>query len=87
MLPIHRKILAFSFIGWVFDFCDLLLLSFLLASTTLSEDLQSPPGPALRRTTLIAFALTTANMAAYWFKTIWLPTYFSTVRGLPSGRS
>ncbi len=256
VLPIHRKILAFSFIGWIFDFYDLLLLSFLLASTTLSEDLQLtewdesfllgtalaftavggliggamadrygrkpllmipilvysvgtllsgfavdtwtlfaaraitgigvggewavahalvgetvPPkvrgrygsylqsgsafarffativgyslapwigwrwsfmisalpalivvlirrqmpesdvwerhkreasatadpsrwtllgemlGPALRRTTAIAFALTTANMAAYWFKTIWLPTYFSGVRGLPGAEA
>jgi MFS family permease len=40
VLPIHRKILAFSFIGWVFDFYDLLLLSFLVASTTLTTDLQ-----------------------------------------------
>lgn len=39
VLPIHRKILAFSFIGWVFDFYDLLLLSFLVASTTLTNDL------------------------------------------------
>jgi putative MFS transporter len=39
VLPIHRKILAFSFIGWVFDFYDLLLLSFLVASTTLTTDL------------------------------------------------
>jgi MFS family permease len=39
VLPIPRKILAFSFIGWVFDFYDLLLLSFLVASTTLTTDL------------------------------------------------
>jgi MFS family permease len=44
-------------------------------------------GPALRRTTTIAFALTAFNMAAYWFKTIWLPTYFTTVRGLPSAEA
>jgi MFS family permease len=37
--PIHRKILAFSFIGWVFDFYDLMLLSFLVASTSLMRDL------------------------------------------------
>ena len=39
VLPIHRKILAFSFIGWVFDFYDLLLLSFLVASTSITKDL------------------------------------------------
>jgi putative MFS transporter len=39
VLPIHRRILAFSFIGWVFDFYDLLLLSFLVASTPLTSDL------------------------------------------------
>jgi MFS family permease len=39
VLPIHRKILAFSFIGWIFDFYDLLLLSFLVSSTTLTRDL------------------------------------------------
>src|SRR5215470_4717722 len=39
ILPIHRKILAFSFIGWIFDFYDLLLLSFLVSSTTLTKDL------------------------------------------------
>jgi MFS transporter, putative metabolite:H+ symporter len=39
VLPIHRKILAFAFIGWVFDFYDLLLLSFLVASTSLTKDL------------------------------------------------
>ncbi len=38
-LPIHRKILAFSFIGWIFDFYDLLLLSFVVASTSLTKDL------------------------------------------------
>lgn len=39
VLPIHRKILAFSFIGWIFDFYDLLLLSFVVASTSLTKDL------------------------------------------------
>ena len=39
VMPIHRKILAFSFIGWIFDFYDLLLLSFLVSSTTLIKDL------------------------------------------------
>ena len=39
VLPIHRKILAFSFIGWIFDFYDLLLLTFLVASTSLTKDL------------------------------------------------
>src|SRR5436305_10528085 len=37
--PIHRRILAFSFIGWIFDFYDLLLLSFIVASTSLVKDL------------------------------------------------
>ena len=26
-------------------------------------------------------------MAAYWFKTIWLPTYFHEIRGLSLGDS
>src|SRR5919206_880319 len=39
VLPVHRKILAFSFIGWIFDFYDLLLLSFVVASTPLANDL------------------------------------------------
>jgi MFS family permease len=39
VLPVHRRILAFSFIGWIFDFYDLLLLSFLVSSTTLTKDL------------------------------------------------
>jgi MFS family permease len=39
VLPIHRKILAFSFLGWVFDFYDLLLLTFLVASTSIRSDL------------------------------------------------
>ena len=38
-------------------------------------------GPALRKTTMIAFALTACNMAAYWFKTIWMPTYITGDRG------
>ena len=39
ILPIHRKILGFTFIGWIFDFYDLLLLTFLVSSTTLVTDL------------------------------------------------
>jgi MFS family permease len=39
VLPVHRKILAFSFIGWIFDFYDLLLLSFVIAATPLARDL------------------------------------------------
>ena len=46
VLPIHRKILAFSFIGWIFDFYDLLLLSFLVASTIAD---QGPRAVARRR--------------------------------------
>ena len=38
--------------------------------------------PALRKTTALATMLTTFNMAAYWFKTIWLPTYLTQIRGL-----
>src|SRR3954466_4677163 len=43
VLPIHRKILAFSFIGWIFDFYDLLLLSFLVSSTSIVTDLALTP--------------------------------------------
>jgi hypothetical protein len=39
-------------------------------------------GPALRKTTTLALTVTTFNMAAYWFKTIWLPTYLHDTRGL-----
>src|SRR4051812_35793718 len=39
-------------------------------------------GPALRKTTALALSVTTFNMAAYWFKTIWLPTYLLQTRGL-----
>src|SRR6476619_1044142 len=39
ILPVHRKILTFSFIGWIFDFYDLLLLSFVVASTSITKDL------------------------------------------------
>jgi len=44
-------------------------------------------GPALRRTTALAMTVTTLNMAAYWFKTIWLPTYFHEIRGLTLGET
>jgi MFS family permease len=44
-------------------------------------------GPALRRTTALAFMVTTFNMSAYWLKTIWLPTYFQEIRGLSLGDS
>src|SRR6058998_1903241 len=43
VLPIHRKILAFAFIGWIFDFYDLLLLSFLVSSTSIVKDLALGP--------------------------------------------
>jgi MFS family permease len=43
--------------------------------------------PSLRATTAMAFAVTFLNMAAYWFKTIWLPTYFHEIRGLSLGDS
>src|SRR5471030_1745210 len=39
-------------------------------------------GPALRKTTALALSVTTCNMAAYWFKTIWLPTYLHETRAL-----
>src|ERR1700704_1463397 len=39
-------------------------------------------GPALRKTTALALTVTTFNMAAYWFKTIWLPTYLLQTRSL-----
>src|SRR5580765_7361712 len=42
-------------------------------------------GPALRKTTALALSVTTFNMAAYWFKTIWLPTYLLETRGLGRG--
>ena len=44
-------------------------------------------GPALWKTTALATMVTTLNMAAYWFKTIWLPTYFQETRGLSLGDS
>jgi len=56
VLPIHRRILAFSFIGWIFDFYDLLLLSFLVASTSLTKDLAlSRDDVALLLGTALAF--------------------------------
>jgi putative MFS transporter len=39
VLPVHRKILAFSFIGWIFDFYDLLLITYVVATTPLKADL------------------------------------------------
>ena len=38
-LPIHRRILFFTWLGWIFDFYDLYLLSLLLSSTSLASDL------------------------------------------------
>jgi MFS family permease len=43
-------------------------------------------GPALRKTTALALSVTTFNMAAYWFKTIWLPTYLLQTRRLNPGQ-
>ncbi len=57
VLPVHRKILAFSFIGWVFDFYDLVLLSFLVASTTITTDLAlSQKDVAILLGTALAFS-------------------------------
>jgi MFS family permease len=39
-LPIHRRILLFTWLGWIFDFYDLYLLSLLIASTSLAQDLE-----------------------------------------------
>jgi MFS family permease len=39
-------------------------------------------GRSLRRATILAFGITVFAMAAYWFKTIWLPTYYTETRGL-----
>lgn len=44
-------------------------------------------GPSLRRVTLVVFTLTILNMSAFWFKSIWLPTYFVEIRGLSLGAS
>ncbi|MBZ5558540.1 MAG: hypothetical protein LAO77_14810 [Acidobacteriia bacterium] len=72
ILPIHRRTLAFSFIGWISDFYDLLLLTFVVSSTSLVKDL----------------ALSRDEVAVLLgFKTIWLPTYFHEIRGLSLGDS
>src|SRR5947209_19283129 len=58
VLPIHRKILAFSFIGWIFDFYDLLLLSFRVSPsvTSIVKDLALTPNQvALLLGTPLAF--------------------------------
>jgi MFS family permease len=56
VLPVHRRILTFSFIGWIFDFYDLLLLSFVVASTPLTKDLGlSQPDVAVLLGTALAF--------------------------------
>jgi MFS family permease len=44
-------------------------------------------GPALRRATALAFAVTICAMAAYWLKNIWLPTYYHKVRGFTLAES
>lgn len=44
-------------------------------------------GPELRTITTLAFLLTLFNMAAYWLKTSWLPTYFHEVRGFSAGEA
>lgn len=44
-------------------------------------------GPQLRGVTLLALLLTFLNMAAYWLKTSWLPTYFHEVRGFSTGEA
>jgi MFS family permease len=38
-LPVHRRILLFAWLGWIFDFYDLYLLSLLLSATPLATEL------------------------------------------------
>ena len=39
ILPVHRQILLFPWLGWIFAVSDRHLLSLLLASTTIAQDL------------------------------------------------
>jgi hypothetical protein len=69
VLPIHRKILAFSFIGWIFDFYDLLLLSFLISPsiTSIVKDLALTPNQvAILLGTPLAFTAVGGLSAARW---------------------
>jgi len=85
-------------IGWRWCFLlsalPALLVVFIRRSMPESDIWQSRPrrgglmemtalfGPRLRKATLLAFSVTVCAMAAYWIKTIWLPTYFRETRGL-----
>src|SRR4051812_50149851 len=80
ILPIHRKILGFTFIGWIFDFYDLLLLTFLVSSTSLVRDLGLSRGETgLLLGTALAFTagggvIGGAGPACYRRKTLLLMT-------------
>ena len=38
-LPVHRRILLYCYLGWLFDFYDLTLITYVLAATPLAKDL------------------------------------------------
>src|SRR5258707_2742700 len=92
VLPIHRKILAFSFIGWIFDFYDLLLLTFVISSTSLVKDLAlSRDDVAVLLGTALAFTAVRGLIGGalpdrFWRKTLLRITSIIYSIGKPASR-